>query len=1272
MGARLGLTTLGGLQISRGAEPLRGFESRKAQALLVYIAMEPQPHSRAALAGLLWSNLAEPRARGNLRRVLTNLRHLVAQHLVITPQTIAFDTRSDYWLDVDDFKRLPPRQALELYHGDFLAGFYVHNAPVFEEWMLGWQERLRIVLLQSLYELVTFHRARGEYYTAITYARQLLTFDPWREEIHRELMRLLVLTGQRSAALAQYEKCRQVLAEELNLEPLEETRALYEQVRDARTDTLSTPSPPAQETTHLPFTGREKEHATLITWWEQTQHGKGPLALVEGEAGIGKTRLVEEVARYAEAHGATVLRGRCYEFGNGLPYQPIAESLRGYLRTLSASTATHPLPSLEMVWWAELARLLPEVHVLHPNLPEPAPVSSEAARQRLFEAVAHLLSASPTSPSLLFLDDLHWADQSTIDLLHYLVRRLQESPIWIVGTYRPGETQLKHPLMQLKLGLGRDRLVNLLPLEPLSSTAVLHIAHSLVGERDSDAFGTFLYQESEGNPFVLSELVEMSREEGMLRERAAGWEFVHTRLRKAPSPLPAGVRDMILQRVSRLSEAARRLLTLAAVIGRRFDVTLLKAAAGQDADAVENGLHEWLDRHLVRPIRHSPLVDSSLADSQLHLSLDFSHDKIRAVIYQAAEPGQRQILHRRVGEALETSPTTVESHPGMLAHHWEQAGEPEKATTYLLRAGDQARLVYAHQEAVDYYQRALAHLEAMGKQEQAAHTLMKLGLTYHNAFDFRRAHQAYDDGFALWQQAGARHAGPVLPATHTLRVRWLEPVTLDPAISPDNHTACLMAHLFSGLVELDPEMSVVPDIARTWEVSDGGRRFVFHLRDDVRWSDGVPVTAHDFEYAWKRVLNPATGTSTASLLYNIKGARAYHRGDGSAASVGVRASDEVTLLVELEQPTGYFMQLLTHASYNPVPRHVVEQHGPAWTDVAHIVTNGPFTIASWERGRSLLITRYSDYHGQFKGNVQQVALLPITDWATRLQMYEDDKLDALGITFFPPATREKARQRHASEYISKPLLETQYVAFDVRRPPFDDARVRQALALATDREQLANQVLGGYVAPASGGLVPPGMPGHWPGIGLPYDPPQARRLLAAAGYPDGRGFPPVRGLAFRSAASRCSYLQAQWRANLGIEVEWKVEEWAVFLERLQNSQPAMVILSWAADYPDPDNFLRVSHVRSWPWCQNDDYDRLVERAGTVTDREERMRLYRQAEQILAQEAAILPLVYEREHLLLKPWVSKYPMSAIRPAFWKDVVLNKRQEERYRKETGIVT
>ena len=1256
-GPLLVIRTLGHLEILLNGQEIEGMALRKARALFVYLLLNPGKQDRGRLAGLLWGDSAEARARHNLRHTLWHLRRALPPGL-LAEDRLTVELRSDR-IHVDalvfekEIQRVNRRrseeglsdhvlhlqEALALYRGEFLADMDIGDCPDFTIWKTGYATTLHEEALTALSRLTEHFLQRGAYRQALAYARRQVEMEPWWEEGHRLLMTLLALDGQRGAALAQYETCRRRLAEEVGVEPMAETTALYHRLLHWKRADWVAPGPQALQ---LPFLGRGEERARLAAWWEVARRGSGRLSLIEGEAGIGKTRLTEEMIRYAEVQGATVLRGRCYEFGGDIPYQPIADAARSSLRTLSGDRIR-----LSPVWLAEMARLTPELYDLYPHLPAARNESGPAARQRLFEAVARFLRAltRPSNvgfsvPLILFLDDLHWADTSTLDLLHYLVRGLSDAPVWVVGTYRPEEVAPGHLLTRLRQGLSRDRLVDHLVLSSLSAGTVSEIARSLVGDEAAESLGDFLYRESEGNPFFLVETVYSLQEQGALGGAERRW-----RKSLAVRAIPHSVRDVILQRVGRLSLPARRLLTLAAVIGRRFDSALLQNAARQDAAHVSASLMEWTARHLVRP------------EADASQSYDFHHDKIRAVVYEAATEVERQGLHRRVGEALERSRgESDEERVGLLAYHWARAGEPDRAISYLLQAGDRARLLYAQEEAVSYYRQALDFLQATGEQEAAARTLMKLGLTYHNAFDFSHARAAYDEAFVLWQKAATRPEGPVsLPPARPLRVRWLEPSNLDPAFAPDSHTDCLVSHLFSGLVELSPEMNAIPDIARSWEVSDGGRVFVFHLRDDARWSDGVPVTAGDFEFAWKRALNPATGSPVAPFLYDLEGARAFHRGHGCAEEVGVRAVDDRTLRVKLERPVGHFLQLLTLVPWYPVPRHVVEREGNAWAERKGIVVNGAFRMEAWRRGESMELVRNPAYHGRFTGNLRRVTLLPMHAWADRLRMYRDDRLDVLGVAYLAAEEREELRQRYASEYIARPRLETHFLAFDVTRPPFDDVRVRRAFALATDRETLADRVLLGYAAPAMGGLTPPGMPGHASGIALPFRPGEARRLLAEAGYPDGQGFPVIEVLAYDAVASRNEFLRAQWRRALGVEVRVTTAGWADFLEQLGGSYH-LVNLGWLADYPDPDSFLRVSRERVWSGWQHEEFDRLVQEARALTDPAERMLRYRRAEVILAREAPVLPLIYERDHLLVKPWVRAYPMSAIKPAFWKDAVL----------------
>jgi oligopeptide transport system substrate-binding protein len=554
----------------------------------------------------------------------------------------------------------------------------------------------------------------------------------------------------------------------------------------------------------------------------------------------------------------------------------------------------------------------------------------------------------------------------------------------------------------------------------------------------------------------------------------------------------------------------------------------------------------------------------------------------------------------------------------------------------------------------------MAFLKEGEEHEQAARTLMKLGLTYHNAFQFRKAHQIYTEGFARWQQVGQlREDEAPAPAPHALRTGWYElPMNLDPTAMTGQLVCSHMTdQLFSGLVELTPAMDVVPDVARAWEVSEGGRRYVFHLRDDARWSDGRPVTAGDFEYAWKRVL-ASDGATESGLLNTIRNARAFHSGEvPDPGGVGVQAVDPVTLAVELEEPTGYFLHLLAMNAAYPVPQHTVEVHGESWAEVGNIVTNGPFQVEPPREEGSMTLVRNPHYHGRFTGNLERAEVLAnFEDDAAALDTYAAGGLDILHLTRRPQSQRDRARQRHAGDLVLAPPLVTVYVAFDASRSPFDDRRVRRALVMAINRELLFDEIAAGIESLlALDGFVPPGMPGHSPQIGLTYDPKQARQLLAEAGYPGGRGFPGIDAFTASQMKPGAGHLQRQWRENLGIRIEWHIaENWARLIDRWEEQAPQMHMVGWSAGYPDPHSYLG-EWLDSSGW-RNEVYEGLLEKAGRVMDQAKRMRLYQEADRVLMEEAPVMPWIHVPRQVLIKPWVRISPMAGIKTWLWKDMVI----------------
>ncbi len=520
------------------------------------------------------------------------------------------------------------------------------------------------------------------------------------------------------------------------------------------------------------------------------------------------------------------------------------------------------------------------------------------------------------------------------------------------------------------------------------------------------------------------------------------------------------------------------------------------------------------------------------------------------------------------------------------------------------------------------------------------------------------------ESFALSQHLGDIEPSSTLPpAPHELRVHYRETQSLDPGLVFDVISSAVTHQLFSGLLTMSPDMSVMPDVARSWEVSDDGRKFIFHLREDVHWSDGVQVTAHDFEFAWKRALNPTSDNATVDVLYGIKGARSFHQSDGSNPDlVGIQALDETKFSVELENPTGYFLSLLaTLALTLPIPRHIVNKYGEEWVNPENIVTNGPFRLVSWDPDKSLVLVRNEGFHGKSTGNTQRVRLLSFSgDTDVDLLKFEGNNLDVLDMSYFHPFEIEHLRQRYIEDYATFPSFSSYYVGFDVTRPPFDDPKVRRAFALAIDKEGLANVFMRGTVSPATGGFVPPGLPGHSPGIGVPYDPELARQLLADAGYKaeEDMVFHKLTALTgsegMRMYAS--DYIAKQLFKNLRIKIVWKLLDFGEFVEILYDDVPNIYINGWTADYPDPNSFISSTYVARRTGWDNEEFNRLVAKAQRLMDQEKRMKIYRQAEKILMDESPIIPLFHQRGHYLVKPWVRNFFVSPMYRWDFKNIII----------------
>lgn len=1003
---------------------------------------------------------------------------------------------------------------------------------------------------------------------------------------------------------------------------------------------------PAEELTMLDrivrgrMVGRKKEFEDARAAWKKAAAGDGQLLLISGEPGIGKTRLTREISTHADVTGGQVFVGASYAEGD-TPYAPFRQILREALS--GKNTQEIDLPDFVL---ADLLFLAPDLRSRYPESITNQSKDLQIEQQSLFENFAIFINKlSEQAPLLLVLEDVHWADSGTLYLMRYLARNTRKQRVMITPTYREVELDEARPLHEVLLDIERENLAARIKLSRLTRDQAQDMLAAMFAEDIPDEILNGIYRETEGNPFFIEEVCKALVESGKFYYQAGEWHSPDM----AELGIPQSVRVAIQSRLGKLPKDVQDILRQAAFLGREFNFETLALAAELDEDTLIDGLESAERAQLIEEL-----------ESKEPITFAFVHALIPTTLVEGVRTLKRRRLHRRAANAIEAlHPDDLEA----LAYHFLEAGETEKAVGYLLQVADQARVLYAHQEAIDSYLQALEFLKESEHLESAARTQMKLALTYHNAFEFAKSRQAYQEGFNLWQRAGETGPAETTPAPHALRLVWGDPISLDPGFCNDNFSAFVSCQLFSGLVELTPNLNILPDAARKWEVLDEGRKYIFHLRKNMLWSDGIPVTAGDFEFAWKRMLAPEENMPGANLLYDITNAKAFHQGKlKDIQQVGITAKDDLTLIVELEEPASYFLQMLAGVIGFPIPQHTLAEHGEAWTDLDKMVTNGPFRIVGWERGKSMLLKYNPGYNGRISGNFQEMKLaLNWNQIEEILHMYEHNKLDAIN-TLFISRGRVRAHQKYAGDYVTGPLLLTQYIGFNVEQPPFDDSRVRQAIILATNREFLADEVVRGLFSPATGGYIPLGMPGHSPKIGLPYDPDKGKELLAEAGYAGGGGFPTIEALASSGRQGPgTAYLQTQWLEILGIEINWTFLEFDMLLEKLKTDNPQMWFIGWTPNYPDPDDYLRISSAMEETNWRNNQFQQLVKKARRLQDQPERIKLYQQADKILIEDAAILPLLYGRNHLLIKPWVRNYPMTPLTAVSLKDVIIEPHEE-----------
>jgi predicted ATPase/DNA-binding SARP family transcriptional activator len=799
--ARLSLSTLGPFEVALDGEPVTAFKSARVRALLAHLAVEAdRPHSRDVLASLLWPDWPDREALSNLRYALSNLRRAIDDHaaappfLLISRDTLQFNLSSDAWVDVAAFTELvepapsPDRpledlsrleDAVALYRGDFLEGFSLGDSPAFDEWALLVRERLARQMVSALYRL-SVEQAQA-------WAWRQLELEPWDESAHRQLMRCLTLGGQRSAALAQYETCRRALTDELGVEPAEETKRLYEQIRDGEVQIpIASPRPrkypvvrPAfldtrgERAEEPVFVARERELVRLERFLDLALDYQGRLVFVTGEAGSGKTALIEEFTRRAQAARADLIvaTGKCNaQIGIGDPYLPLREIL-GLLTgdvearwAAGAITAEHAtrlwnmipatmaalvesgpdlidtfVPGTTLVtramtyapvkgsWLQDLERLATK---RASDVGAPSPLQSA-----LFQQYAGVLKTLAREvPLVLVVDDLQWADAGAISLLFHLGRQLAGNRILIIGAYRPEEiaigrpgpstTWQRHPLEPVVNELRREFGDVVVDVDQAERRDFVEAFLDSEPNRLGQPFRETLYRQTRGHPLFTVELLRGMQERGdLIRDPERGWV-------EGPAlhweTLPARMEAAIAERIGRLAQPLQTALRVASVEGEEFTAEVVARVLGADERETALRLSSELDRRhrLIRAHAIGRLGPRRVSRYR------FRHYLAQKYLYDSLDRVERAYLHEDVGNALEELCGDQGSEIAIrLARHFQEAGIAEKAIRYLQQAGERAAQLSAYEEGIAHLRNALALLMSLPDTPERAQQELDLQLS---------------------------------------------------------------------------------------------------------------------------------------------------------------------------------------------------------------------------------------------------------------------------------------------------------------------------------------------------------------------------------------------------------------------------------------------------------------------------------------------------------------------------------------------------------------
>ena len=744
--ALLRLRLLGGFSLLYEDSPVPAIDAPRLRSLLAYLVLNRdvgQPRER--LAFLFWPDSEESQARTNLRQALHNLRRALPEperFLETETKAVRWHPDGSFSLDVAEFEQLvasaeeerqagnadAERGALEgavgLYGGDLLADSY-------EDWVVPERERLRDVFLGAAERLAELLELERDYRGAIPWARRLLDHDALNEASCRRLIRLHALAGDRAAALRVYHGFATALARETGVEPGPETREAYERLLEPDPASAAPREAVGPAGGGSPLVGRDQEWETLRAAWGRASEGESLLTLVSGEAGIGKSRLCEELRDWVGHQGLPTAASRSYAAAGGLAYAPIVELLR-------SRAIGERLRRLDDPWLVELARLLPELLAERPELPHPPPLTGDWERARLLDALSHAFLGEGR-PLLLVIDDLQWCDGETLGWLHYMLSSKPEAPLLVVATARSEELGPEHPIQPLlHAARGSGQAVEV-ELGPLDQADTIALARNVSGLELEDERVELVYTETEGNPLFVVEWMRAGIAGGDLRE------------------LPPKAHSVIEARLAQLSPAAQELASLAATVGRAFTFDVLVRASPRSEEELVEALDELWERRIVRERG----VDA----------YDFGHDKLREAAYGQAGPSRRRMLHRRVAQSLERlHAADLDGVSSQLAAHYERAGWPERAIDFYARSAEVEQRVNANQRAIEMFSRALELVDAQpatperDKRELALRTGLEAPLVAIKGYGAEEVEDVYVRALELCERLGTQPDPPVLRA----------------------------------------------------------------------------------------------------------------------------------------------------------------------------------------------------------------------------------------------------------------------------------------------------------------------------------------------------------------------------------------------------------------------------------------------------------------------------------------------------------------------------